>query len=134
MSKLAVLALAIAPLGISGCISNPAGPTLPGEDAGLPTEDGATPIGTTDGAVDSGDGSSPSVTDGGDAGDASPPLFVDGGIDAGTYFAGGLGSAIVAHSAHFTLITKTGTGPGGAGLHSSSSFKLVSGATPPGKH
>jgi hypothetical protein len=131
MPKLAVLALAIASLGVSGCISNTASAPPPSKDASVTPDDGSAPIPTDDGG--SVEAAPPPVTDAGDAGDAGP-LFADGGIEAGAFFAGGLGSGVVAHSAHFTLITKTGTEPGGAGLHSSSSFKLVSGATPPGKH
>ena len=79
----------------------------------------------------------PSSTDGAvavDAGPDAPPPVVEAGVDASATKAAfsGLGSGIVTHSAHFTLITKTGNEPGGAGVHGSKSFKVISGIGPSG--
>jgi hypothetical protein len=59
-------------------------------------------------------------------------VFGDAGFDAGSLaaFVTGLGPGVVAHSTHFTVITKTGNEPGGAGVKSSASFKMISGASP----
>jgi hypothetical protein len=107
-------------LGASGCVSgdnavpNPT-PAGPGLDSGQP------PF-TTDGSVtvDSGPADAGSDT-------AVPP--VDAGPDAAPRFTSftGVGSGVVAHSQHFTVITKTGDEPGGAGVKSSKSFTVVSG-------
>jgi hypothetical protein len=59
-------------------------------------------------------------------------VYVDGGPEDGskpTAFTG-FGSGVVAHSAHFTIVTKTGNEPGGAGVKSSPNFKVVSGIAP----
>ncbi len=92
------------PLAALGCLSS-AGSSpnaTPGSDAG--GLDGGIPVETIDGSV-----------------------FVDGGIPA---LVTGLGSGQVEHSEHFTLITKTGDLPGGAGVKSSASFHIISGAAP----
>jgi hypothetical protein len=123
MLKLVAILAATASLASVGCISS-SGSSATAKDAGPSTQEDAAPF------FDSGE-------DAGDAttippGDASPPPVLDGGVDAAAFFSSGLGSGIVAHSTHFTLITKTGTAPGGAGVGSSTSYKLISGATPAG--
>lgn len=118
MSRVVLFGL-IASLGGAGCSGSPAtltnssGPPLQSSDAAVPSDDGSAPILSVDAAAP------------------------DAGTDAGTTpnastFATGLGPAVVAHSAHFTLITKTGGEPGGAGVKSSSSFKIVSGVAAAG--
>ncbi len=64
------------------------------------------------------DGSGPPVQT------ADGSVFVDGAVPG---FVTGLGSGQVEHSPNFTLITKTGDLPGGAGVKSSASFHLISG-------
>ncbi len=64
------------------------------------------------------DGSGPPVQT------ADGSVFVDGAVPG---FVTGLGSGQVEHSPSFTLITKTGDMPGGAGVKSSASFHLISG-------
>jgi hypothetical protein len=108
MSKLVATASAILALACFGCVSQSAGtPISPGEDAGFP-DGGVLP--TVDASLDG-------------------SIFGEAG-DASAFFSTGLGSGVVAHSAHFTLVTKTGTEPGGAGVRSSKSFKMISGVTP----
>jgi hypothetical protein len=88
-------------------------------DASGPDASIVTPPESTDGAV------------GVDAGTDAPAPVLDAGLDATAPTAfSGLGSGIVTHSAHFTLITKTGNEPGGAGVHGSQNFKVISGLAP----
>jgi hypothetical protein len=104
MSKLALIAALAASLAGFGCLSS-SGTTSnppPGVDAGIP--DAGPPVETVDGSV----------------------LFDSGAFASLTT---GLGSGVVAHSTHFTIITKTGEVPG-AGIKSSANFKDISGAAP----
>ncbi len=61
-------------------------------------------------------------------------VLLDAGSDASaiTTFATGLGASVIAHSPHFTIITKTGSEPGGAGVKRSPHFTAISGAAPAG--
>jgi hypothetical protein len=81
-------------------------------------------------------GSSPGAP-GIDAGgeDVFVPVTVDGSVlvDASAVtLTTGLGAGTVSHSQHFTLITKTGNEPGGAGVKGSQSYHLISGAAAAG--
>jgi hypothetical protein len=55
---------------------------------------------------------------------ADGSVFIDGAVPG---FVSGLGSGQVEHSPNFTLITKTGDMPGGAGVKGSPNFHLISG-------
>jgi hypothetical protein len=95
------LALA-ASLASLGCLSSSGSNPNDGQtglDAGV--LDSSVPVQTVDGSV-----------------------LADGAVPG---FVTGLGSGQVEHSPSFTLITKTGDLPGGAGLKSSPSFHLISG-------
>jgi hypothetical protein len=103
-----------------GCVGSSNGAPGGGKTT-TPGDDGGQPVFSADGSV---------IVDGathGDAGEDAAP-----GFDAGTpaTFVTGLGPSVVSRSAHFTLITKTGDEPGGAGVKSSASFKLISGGAP----
>jgi hypothetical protein len=92
------------PLASLGCLSSQgSSPNAPGIDGG---EDASVPVQTFDGSVN-----------------------VDASVATLTT---GLGAGTVTHSQHYTLITKTGNEPGGAGVKSSSSFHLISGAAAAG--
>jgi hypothetical protein len=107
MPKFPVVAIVVASFVSYGCLSSAgSSPSSPEGDAGI--ADSGPPVQTIDGSV-----------------------LVDGGGPVASLTTG-LGSGIVAHSAHFTLITKTGDEPGGAGLKSSEHFTVVSGAAPAG--
>jgi hypothetical protein len=96
------LAASIASLGCLSSGSTPNGGQT-GVDSGV--LDGSFPVQTVDGSV-----------------------FVDGAVHGAVPgFVTGLGSGQVEHSPSFTLITKTGDMPGGAGVKSSASFHLISG-------
>jgi hypothetical protein len=95
------LALA-ASLASVGCLSSSGSNPNDGQngvDSGV--LDGSVPVQTADGSV-----------------------FVDGAVPG---FVTGLGSGQVEHSPNFTLITKTGDMPGGAGVKSSANFHRISG-------
>jgi hypothetical protein len=96
------LALAVS-LASLGCLSS----------SGSNPNDGQT--GVDSGVLDAG-GPPVQTADGSVLVDAAVPGFVTG-----------LGSGQVEHSPNFTLITKTGDMPGGAGVKSSASFHLISG-------
>ena len=105
----------------SGCLNSSNNVTFSFDASGPDAAITMPPPETTDGAV--------AV----DAGPDAPAPVVEAGVDARAPAAfSGLGSGIVAHSAHFTLITKTGNEPGGAGVHGSKSFKVISGIGPSG--
>jgi hypothetical protein len=125
MPKLFAIAIAATSLAFMACISSSGSSPSP-HDSGPSQPDGSIVI---VGADDAGDATAIVPVD---AGDAAPPVPFDGGVDASTFFPTGLGSGVVAHSAHFSLITKTGMEPGGAGVHSSTSFKMISGVAPAG--
>ena len=124
-TSIRTLVLALAGSGAAmGCLGSSNGGAGP---SGPPVIDGGgPPVQTVDGSVLV-DGS-PSADAGGDS--AAPGM--DGGIDAASAaaFVTGLGPGVVARSAHFTIITKTGNEPGGAGVKSSPRFTVVSGAAP----
>ena len=102
----------------TGCLGN-SNSVPPPFDASGPDAAIVTPPETTDGAVMV------------DAGTDAPAPLLDAGLDATAPTAfSGLGSGIVTHSAHFTLVTKTGNEPGGAGVHGSQNFKVISGVAP----
>ncbi len=103
MPKLALLALAASLAGV-GCLSSSG--SAPASTTNL---DGGTP-----------EAGPPAQTIDGSVG-------IDGAVSAS--LTTGLGSGVVAHSAHFTLITKTGEVPG-AGPKNSANFKVISGAAP----
>ena len=94
------------------------GSEVGGDDGGGLTVDAkGPPINTADGAVDS----------------AAPPPPVDGSTPRLESFSTGIGAgATVAHSKSFTLITRTGGTPGGAGVKKSQGFTIVGGVTPAG--
>ena len=75
------------------------------------------------------DGRLPPIDAGVDADDAATVITIDAGFDAGRppTLVTGLGSGVVAHSAHFTLVTKTGSEPGGSGVKRSATFTVISG-------
>jgi hypothetical protein len=106
MSKLVLIAaLAGAALASAGCLSSTGSSpnsSTTGLDSGSP--EAGPPVETVDGSVS-----------------------VDAAVTAS--LTTGLGSGVVAHSAHFTIITKTGQVPG-AGIKSSANFKVISGAAP----
>ena len=131
----ASLALSLAGVGKaarnSGSDSNPNGVA--------PLDAGPPPFQMTDGSVlvDSSAPADSATPDDASQPDTGQPIMaVDAGVDAATLqsLVTGLGPGVVAHSAHFTLVTKTGSEPGGAGLKSSANFKLISGAAPPSAH
>ena len=126
MPKLASLAV-LASLGVCGCLG-PSNNSPSPPPVGSGAIDGATPPITADGSVLV-DGAAPGDA-GADAADAA--IAVDAGLDAAALatFVTGLGSGVVAHSANFTLVTKTGNEPGGAGVKSSPSFRVISGVAP----
>jgi hypothetical protein len=116
----ALFTLALASLGAAGCLSPSAGGGTGTFDASFGDDGNVTlPVQTEDGAV---------------AVDSAAPNDASLGADASAIatFVSGLGSSVVAHSAHFTVVTKTGELPGGAGVKSSAHFTLVSGAAAAG--
>jgi hypothetical protein len=130
MRLTAFLAVAIAPLA-AGCLSASGSNTNP--DNNQPGIDGSLPVLTSDGSVpvDSGGADAAAPEDAGQRDSAVP--FFDASFDAATLksLVTGLGSSVVSRSQHFSLVTKTGNEPGGAGVKSSAHFTLVSGAAAP---
>jgi hypothetical protein len=109
MFKLVAICAAATSLGAMGCLSS----------AGSGSTDAGPNVGAFDGNFN--------VEEAGvDAGDATAPVF----RDAGVVSYAGIGAGIFAHSTHFSLITKTGMEPGGSGVHSSPTFKVISGTAP----
>jgi hypothetical protein len=107
MLKLAALVVIAASLAGFGCLSSAgSSPITSGDDGGI-SPDAGPPVQTVDGSVP-----------------------VDAGGATATTFTTGLGSGVIAHSANFTIITKTGQEPGGAGVKSSTNFTVISGAAP----
>jgi hypothetical protein len=107
METLRAFALAVCLTGFYGCLdASPEAPPGP-------------PAFSVEGGTDA--GSVPPITDGAITADVTQPLLVTG-----------LGSGAITRSAHFTLVTKTGQEPGGAGVKRSTSFKMVSGTAPAG--
>jgi hypothetical protein len=123
MGKVIIVA-ALVSVAAVGCIGSSSNGPSGSKDAA--TEDSGLPVFTGDGSVvvPPTDGSAPV-----DAGEDAAPVV---GIDAGpaSSFVSGLGPSMVAHSAHFTLITKTGGEPGGAGVKTSPHFTAISGVAP----
>jgi hypothetical protein len=109
MFKLVAICAAATSLGAMGCLSS----------AGSGSTDAGSNVGAFDGNFN--------IEEAGvDAGDATTTPVTEGGVISYA----GIGAGIVAHSAHFSLITKTGMEPGGSGVHSSPSFKVISGTAP----
>jgi hypothetical protein len=108
MLKLVAICAAAMSLGAMGCLSS----------AGSGSSDAGPNVNAFDGNFNLEEA-------GVDAGDAA--VFVS---DAAVTSYAGIGAGIVAHSTHFSLITKTGMEPGGSGVHSSPSFKVISGTAP----
>ena len=113
-----------------GCLSVSNGSPVP-IGVGTELDAGGPPSESIDGAVVV-DGSTPPIDAGVDADDAATVITIDAGFDAGRppTLVTGLGSGVVAHSAHFTLVTKTGSEPGGSGVKRSATFTVISGAAP----
>jgi hypothetical protein len=122
MGKVIIVA-ALASVAAVGCIGTSSSGPTGSKDAA--TEDSGLPVFTGDGSVvvPPTDGSAPV-----DAGQDAAPVGVDAG--PASSFVTGLGPSMVAHSAHFTLITKTGGEPGGAGVKTSAHFTAISGVAP----
>jgi hypothetical protein len=108
------LALVVAAVANVACVNDDKLPIIPPEPPAtlpvgpMPTATTSTPIQPIDGSV-------------------TPPI--DAGPESGVPFSTGLGAgAVVTKSAKYTLITKTGSSPGGHGVSKTPAHTAVSGA------